>query len=99
MRAALPYIRRSIERGHDLAIYRKWSRWGVFDFNVRTRPHPICYAVAFDPDGWKRASDDMVQQTGIELRLHIQLRQQHRPGRTHDRPDRRKQGRTRGDHG
>ena len=58
------------ERGHDPAMYRKWSRWGLFDFNVRTKPHPICYAVAFDPDGWKRASDDMVQQAGIELRLH-----------------------------
>jgi FAD-dependent oxidoreductase family protein len=58
------------ERGHDPAMYRKWSRWGLFDFNVRAKPHPICYAVAFDPDGWKRASDDMVRQTGIELRLH-----------------------------
>jgi hypothetical protein len=58
------------ERGHDPAMFRKWSRWGLFDFNVRTRPHPICYAVAFDPDGWKRASDDMVQEAGIDLRLH-----------------------------
>ncbi len=58
------------ERGHDPAMFRKWSRWGLFDFNTRTRPHPICYAVAFDPDGWKRASDDMVQEAGIDLRLH-----------------------------
>jgi FAD dependent oxidoreductase len=58
------------ERGHDPAMYRKWSRWGLFDFNVRTKPHPICYAVAFDPDGWKRASDEVVQQAGIALRLH-----------------------------
>jgi hypothetical protein len=61
------------ERGHDPAMFRKWSRWGLFDFNVRTRPHPICYAVAFDPDGWKRASDDMVQEAGIDLRLHSQF--------------------------
>ncbi len=58
------------ERGHDPAMYRKWSRWGLFDFNVRSKPHPICYAVAFDPDGWKRASDEVVQQAGIALRLH-----------------------------
>jgi hypothetical protein len=58
------------ERGHDPAMFRKWSRWGLFDFNTRTKPHPICYAVAFDPDGWKRASDDMVLETGIDLRLH-----------------------------
>src|SRR6201985_1393229 len=53
------------ERGHDPAMYRKWSRWGLFDFNTRTKPHPICYAVAFDPDGWKRASDDMVQEARV----------------------------------
>src|SRR5271167_474717 len=58
------------DRGHDLAMYRKWSRWGLFDFTTRTTPHPICYAVAFDPDGWKRASDDIVREAGIELRLH-----------------------------
>ncbi|MCW3476081.1 FAD-dependent oxidoreductase [Limobrevibacterium gyesilva] len=58
------------ERGHDPAMYRKWSRWGLFDFNTHTKPHPICYSVAFDPDGWKRASDAMVQEAGIELRLH-----------------------------
>ena len=58
------------ERGHDPAMFRKWSRWGVFDFNTRTKPHPICYAAAFDPDGWKRASDEMVAEAGIELRLH-----------------------------
>ncbi len=57
-------------RGHDPAMYRRWSRWGLFDFNVHTNPHPICYAVAFDPDGWKRASDAMVQEAGVELRLH-----------------------------
>ena len=61
------------ERGHDPAMLRKWSRWGLFDFNIRTRPHPICYAVAFDPDGWKRASDAMVQEAGIDLRLHSQF--------------------------
>ena len=58
------------ERGHDPAMWRKWSRWGLFDFNVRTRPHPICYAASFDPDGWKRVSDEMVQEAGVQLRLH-----------------------------
>jgi len=61
------------ERGHDPAMYRKWSRWGLFDFNTHTQPHPICYAVAFDPDGWKRASGDMVAEAGIDLRLHSQF--------------------------
>jgi hypothetical protein len=58
------------ERGHDPAAYRKWSRYGLFDFNTKERPHPICYSVAFDPDGWKRVSDDMVREAKINLRLH-----------------------------
>ena len=80
------------ERGHDPAMFRKWSRWGLFDFNTRTKPHPICYAVAFDPDGWKHASDDMVQEAGIDLRLHSRFRRQHRPRRTDGGRDRREQG-------
>ena len=58
------------ERGHDPAMWRKWSRWGLFDFNVRTRPHPVCYAVSFDPDGWKRVSDEMIAEAGVAVRLH-----------------------------
>ena len=58
------------ERGHDPAAFRKWSRWGLFDFNTKERPHPICYSVAFDPDGWKRVSDDMVREAKVDLRLH-----------------------------
>jgi hypothetical protein len=58
------------ERTNDPAAYRKWSRWGVFDFHTHYKPHPICYAAAFDPDGWKRISNDMVRETGVHLRLH-----------------------------
>ena len=39
------------ERRSDEALYRKWSRWGVFDFHSHIKPQPICYAAAFDPDG------------------------------------------------
>ena len=52
------------------ALWRKWSRWGVFDFHTRTRPHPIVFAAAFDPDGFKQAALDMVQAAGVALRLH-----------------------------
>lgn len=51
-------------------MWRKWSRWGVFDFHSHDKPHPVIFAAAFDPDGWKRASDDMVAEAEIELRLH-----------------------------
>lgn len=48
----------------------KWGRFGLFDFHVATNPKPICYAVAFDPDGWKRVSNDLVREAGVNLRLH-----------------------------
>ncbi len=51
-------------------MWRKWSRWGVFDFYSRSKPHPVIFAAAFDPEGWKRASDDMVREAGVDLRLH-----------------------------
>ncbi len=52
------------------AMWRKWSRWGVFDFHTHTKPHPVIFAAAFDPDGFKRAADDMVSEAGVDLRLH-----------------------------
>lgn len=51
-------------------MWRKWARWGTFDFHTHTKPHPICFAAAFDPDGFKRASYDMVGEAGVKLRLH-----------------------------
>ena len=51
-------------------MWRKWSRWGVFDFHTHYKPHPVIFAAAFDPDGWKRASDEMVTDSGVNLRLH-----------------------------
>lgn len=58
------------ERLSDETLWRKWSRWGVFDFHSHVKPQPICYAAAFDPDGYKRAANDMVREAGITLRLH-----------------------------
>src|SRR6266849_2588553 len=58
------------DRRSDSAMWRKWSRWGVFDFTSQMKPQPIVYAAAFDPDGFKRASNDMVAEAKINLRLH-----------------------------
>ncbi|MBV9568146.1 MAG: FAD-dependent oxidoreductase, partial [Hyphomicrobiales bacterium] len=58
------------ERCQDWKAWRKWSRWGVFDFRAQMKPQPIVFAAAFDPDGWKRVANDMVEEAGIELRLH-----------------------------
>jgi len=51
-------------------VWRKWARWGCHDFRAHGKPQPIVYAVAFDPDGWKRVSNDLVAEAGVELRLH-----------------------------
>lgn len=51
-------------------MWNRWGRWGTFDFHSHTSPKPICYAVAFDPDGWKRVSNDLVREADVHLRLH-----------------------------
>jgi hypothetical protein len=58
------------DRRSDAAMWRKWSRWGVFDFTSHLKPQPIVYAAAFDPDGFKRVSNDMIAESKINLRLH-----------------------------
>jgi choline dehydrogenase-like flavoprotein len=52
----------------DSAKFQQWARWGVYDFHSHQKPQPICYASAFDPDGFKRASNAMVAEAGINLR-------------------------------
>jgi len=58
------------ERRQDWEAWRNWARWGVHDFRAQTKPQPIVFAAAFDPDGWKRVSNDMVEEAGIDMRLH-----------------------------
>ncbi|WP_269933007.1 FAD-dependent oxidoreductase [Aminobacter sp. HY435] len=54
----------------DEAKFRQWARWGTYNFHSHSKPQPVCYASAFDPDGFKRASNDMIAEAGINLRLH-----------------------------
>lgn len=58
------------DRYASVETWNRWGRWGAFDFHQHTNPKPTCYAVAFDPDGWKRVSNDLVRESGVELRLH-----------------------------
>ena len=51
-------------------MWRRWSRWGVFDLYAKGPKKSIVYAVAFDPDGWKRVSNNLVEEAGIDIRLH-----------------------------
>ena len=66
----LAYFPRADEWGDDPAAYRKWGRWGTFDFHSQKNPHPVCFAAAFDPDAMKRVALEMVESLGIKLRLH-----------------------------
>jgi 2-polyprenyl-6-methoxyphenol hydroxylase-like FAD-dependent oxidoreductase len=50
--------------------WARWGRWGLQDNYMRTRPKTITYAVAFDPEALKFASLQMVDEAGIQLRLH-----------------------------
>lgn len=52
------------------AMWRKWARWGLFDFHTHSMPHPICFAAAFDPDAFKRVSYDVTGGAGVKLRAH-----------------------------
>jgi glycine/D-amino acid oxidase-like deaminating enzyme len=58
------------ERGQSWELYRKWARWGCHDFRARGKPQPIVMAAAFDPDGWKRVSNEMIAEAGVDVRLH-----------------------------
>ena len=61
---------RADEWGQSAAARRRWTRWGAFDFHTHDKPHPVIFAAAFDPDGWKRVALEMVAQHGVNLRLH-----------------------------
>jgi len=61
---------RQHEWGELPESYRRWARWGTFDFHSHKTPYPICFAASFDPDGWKRVSLEWVEELGIQLRLH-----------------------------
>ncbi|MDE2396588.1 MAG: FAD-dependent oxidoreductase [Burkholderiales bacterium] len=61
---------REDEWGRDAASLQRWTRWGAFDFNSRDKPHPIVFAAAFDPDGFKRLALEMTSESRIALRLH-----------------------------
>lgn len=58
------------DRRQGWDIYRKWAHWGLFDFRTASKPASIVMAAAFDPDGWKRVSNEMIAEAGVEVRLH-----------------------------
>src|SRR5262245_24894914 len=69
-RLALAVTPPAADRRADWAMWRKWSRWGVFDFTSHSKPQPINYSTAFDPDGFKRVSNELIAEAKVTLRLH-----------------------------
>jgi hypothetical protein len=55
---------------NDPEIRERWVRWGFEELYSRVKPKPIVYGAAFDPEGWKQASQEMVLEAGVHLRLH-----------------------------
>jgi FAD-dependent oxidoreductase family protein len=58
------------DRLQNWDVYRKWAHWGLFDFRSNGKPTAIVMAAAFDPDGWKRISNEMIAESGVDVRLH-----------------------------
>ena len=61
---------RQLDRRDLPESWRRWARWGLFDFHTPTAPHPICYAAAFDPDAFKQAAYDLFAEARVKLRAH-----------------------------
>jgi len=55
---------------NDAEVRDRWVRWGFEELYGTKRPKPIIYAGAFDPEGWKQISQEMVLEAGAKLRLH-----------------------------
>ena len=58
------------DRRQGWDTYKKWAHWGLFDFRTGSKPAAIVMAAAFDPDGWKRVSNEIIMETGVDVRLH-----------------------------
>jgi glycine/D-amino acid oxidase-like deaminating enzyme len=55
---------------NDADVRDRWVRWGFEELYARRKPKPIVYSASFDPEGWKQASQEMVLEAGVHLRLH-----------------------------
>src|ERR1700751_3470120 len=58
------------DRRQGWDTYRKWAHWGLFDFRTPSKPAAIVMAAAFDPDGWKSVSNEIIPETSVDVRLH-----------------------------
>ncbi len=55
---------------NDAAVRDRWVQWGFEHLYSKAKPKEIVYVACFDPEGWKQASQEMVLEAGVHLRLH-----------------------------
>ena len=59
------------ERGQSWDLLSQMGAAGApSTFRAQTKPAPIVMAASFDPDGWKRVSNEMIAEAGVDVRLH-----------------------------
>lgn len=56
------------DKGTSHPDYELWSSWG-FQYLMAPNPRPITYAVSFDPETYKRASEHMLRDAGAKFSL------------------------------
>src|SRR5437764_679547 len=55
---------------NDAEVRDRWVRWGFEELYGKKRPKPIIYSAAFDPEGWKQVSQEMILEAGVKPRFH-----------------------------
>lgn len=65
-----PEVDRSEANRGAEETWRRWARWGTFDFHARMNPPPVVFAASFDPDGFKSAANEMASEAGVRCRMH-----------------------------
>ena len=52
--------------------YEWWSSWG-FQYLIHPHPRPLTYAVSFDPETFKRVSEQMLKDAGVRFSLFTDI--------------------------
>jgi hypothetical protein len=57
-------------QGPESPDYEKWASWGFLYYFV-PEPRPLTFAVSFDPEAYKRVSEEMLQEAGVKFSLFV----------------------------
>jgi glycine/D-amino acid oxidase-like deaminating enzyme len=59
-------------RGPESPEYDLWASWGFLYYFV-PEPRPLTYAVSFDPEAYKRVSEEMLLEAGVKFSLFTDM--------------------------